>query len=193
SFLKDVLMLKKFNNKWIEWMMKAWRKGAYFRSYKGLRQGDSLSPLLVNLIVDTFVEILKKASKKGIIKGLVPELVDGGLTHLEYADDTILFLSDLEEEFSNVKFLLFCFKEMSRMRINYNMSEVCTVGLKEEDKLKVANMFQCKLGEFPMKYLGMPNGDRRLTKGEMKTPMEKVKKSLRLENVLIYPMEEKLS
>ena len=39
-------------------------------------------------------------------------------------------------------------------------------------------MFHCKLGEFPMKYLGVLIGDRRLTKAEMKAPVEKVRKIL---------------
>ena len=68
----------------------------------------------------------------------------------------MLFLNDSEEEIRNVKFLLFFYEEMAGMRINYNKSEVYTMGLKEEDRRRVANMLQCNLGEFPMKYLGLP-------------------------------------
>ena len=50
---------------------------------------------------------------------------------MQYADDTILFLNDSEEEIRNVKFLLFCFEEMSGMRINYNKSEAFGIGLDE--------------------------------------------------------------
>jgi hypothetical protein len=50
----------------------------YFRTYKGLRQGDSLSPLLFNLVVDALATILEKATEAGMIKGLIPELVEGG-------------------------------------------------------------------------------------------------------------------
>jgi len=50
SFLHDVLRRKKFDTKWIEWVLKATKGGRvvvnlngelgqYFRSYKGLRQG----------------------------------------------------------------------------------------------------------------------------------------------------------
>ena len=36
-------------------------------------------------------------AKAGEIKVLVPNLIDGGFTHLQYADDTIIFL-ELDEQ-----------------------------------------------------------------------------------------------
>jgi hypothetical protein len=68
--------------------------------------------------------MLNHARENNVIIGLVPDLVEGGLTHLQYADDTILFLANDEENLAMVKFLLFCFEEMSGLRINYNKSEV---------------------------------------------------------------------
>ena len=96
--------------------------GNYFRSFKGLRQGDPLSPLLFNIVGDALSEMLNLAKKNGVITCLVPELVEGGLTHLQYADDTILFIENNSKNLSRVKFLLFCFEEMSGLRINYNKS-----------------------------------------------------------------------
>lgn len=93
-----------------------------------MRQEDPLSPLLFNLAADILSEILNKAKRKGIVTVVVHELVEGGLTHLQYADDTILFMEDTESNIVNLKFLLFCFEEMSGLRINYNKSEVFVVG-----------------------------------------------------------------
>ena len=134
--------------------------GQYFRSYKGLRQGDPLSPLLFNLVADALSEILSVASEKGIIRGVCPELVEGDLTHLQYADDTVLFLQYLEDDIINLKFLLFCYEELSGMKINYLRSKVFTVGLSEQESQRVADVFNCKLGSFPMRYLGLPISDR---------------------------------
>ena len=52
--------------------------GNFFRSFKGLRQGDPLSPLLFNIVGDALSEILNTAKRNGVITGLVPKLVEGG-------------------------------------------------------------------------------------------------------------------
>jgi hypothetical protein len=78
------------------------------------------------------------------IKGLVPHLIEGGLTHLQYADDTIIFLNFDEQSILNTKFLLYCFEDMSGLKINYEKS--CTV---EEEK-RVAEMLNCNTGNLPM-------------------------------------------
>jgi len=66
--------------------------GEYFRTYKGLRQGDPLSPLLLNFVGDALAAILQKVKESGVITGMITELGEGDLTHLQYADDTILFI-----------------------------------------------------------------------------------------------------
>jgi len=52
--------------------------GQYFRSYKGLRQRDPLSPLLFNIVADGLLAILDRASEKGLLEGVTPHLVEGG-------------------------------------------------------------------------------------------------------------------
>jgi hypothetical protein len=41
------------------------RNGPYFKSGKGLRQGDPISALLFNLVVDVFTRMLMKAVDRG--------------------------------------------------------------------------------------------------------------------------------
>jgi hypothetical protein len=48
---------------------------------------------------------LNLARENEIIHGLVPELVEGGLTHLHYANDTIVFLQHSALDIANLKFL----------------------------------------------------------------------------------------
>jgi hypothetical protein len=76
-------------------------------------------------------------------------LVEGGLTHLQYADDTIIFLEFDEQTFLNTKFLLYCFENMSGLRINYQKSEVFVMGVNIEEQNRVADLFNCYIGTFP--------------------------------------------
>ena len=68
--------------------------GHYFQTRKGLRQGDPLSPLLCNLVADMLAILINRAKEGGQIVGVAPHLVDDGISILQYADDTILFMDD---------------------------------------------------------------------------------------------------
>jgi hypothetical protein len=82
-------------------------------------------------------------------------LIEGVLTHLQYAVDTILFLNLDEESICNTKFLPYCFEAMSGLRINYQKSEIFVLKATIEKQREIANLFNCNIGSFPMKYLGV--------------------------------------
>jgi hypothetical protein len=83
--------------------------GPFFHNKRGVRQGDPISPLLFNFMADAFSSMIDAASRARQIKGVVSHLIQGGLTHLQYADDTILLLELDDNSLANLKFLLkFC-------------------------------------------------------------------------------------
>jgi hypothetical protein len=138
----------KYKYKWLEWMKQIieggkvgiGEDGQFFNTYKGLRQGDPLSPLLFNLVSDALATMFDNAKLTGQIRGLVPHLIEGGLTHLQYADDTIVFLNHDDQSIYNTKFLLYCFENMSGLKINYEKSEVFVLGCSDEEKKSGCNV-----------------------------------------------------
>jgi hypothetical protein len=126
-------------------------------------QGDPLSPLLFNFVVEALSTMLSRANAVGHIKGVVPHFMPGGITHLQYADDTLFLIQYDEQQLINLKFLLLCFEEMSGLKINYLKSEVIVMNQPREVQKRVADILNCKLGTFPFTYLGMPISDRNLT------------------------------
>jgi hypothetical protein len=50
---------------------------------------------------------MSRAKDDGQITGLVPHLVDGGLSILQYADDTVLFMEHNMDQAKNMKLLVF--------------------------------------------------------------------------------------
>ena len=130
--------------------------GSYFKYGKGVRQGDPLSPLLFNIAVDTLSKMIALAQSNKLITGLIPEYIENGVVILQYADDTILCLEDDLEKAKNMKYLLYLFESMSGLKINFNKSEIIMV-TEDLDKSKVySEMFNCVIGSWPIKYLGVP-------------------------------------
>lgn len=106
------------------------------------------------------------------------DLVPGGLSHLQYADDTILVIKEEDENVRVLKFLLFFFEEMSGMKINYQKSEVYVLGVGKEEELRIANMLNCKVGDMPFTYLGLPMHTERVGMKEFRPIIQKVEKGL---------------
>ena len=67
--------------------------GVNFQTKKGLQQGDPLSPILFNIVVDMLALMTARAKKVGQLEGVIPHLIDDGLSILQYADDTVIFMS----------------------------------------------------------------------------------------------------
>ena len=74
----------------------------------------------------------------GEIKPLASHLVDGGISHLQYADDTIIMIENDNNSIMTVKFILYCFEAMSGLRINYQKSEVFGLGVESEELERAA-------------------------------------------------------
>ena len=109
DFLFQTLRLKGFSLKWIEWIRSFISGGSvainvndevgpFFQTKKGLRQGDPLSPILFNIVADMLTLFINRAKEENQLSGVVPHLLDGGLSILQYADDTILFLEHSLEQ-----------------------------------------------------------------------------------------------
>lgn len=62
-----------------------------FKLHRGLCLGDPLSPFLFNLVVESLSLIIQKAMANELWEGV--EISRGGMkiSHLQYADDTIIF------------------------------------------------------------------------------------------------------
>ena len=48
--------------------------------------------MLFNIVPDMLAILIEHAKAEGQTEGVIPHLVDGGLSILQYTDDTILFM-----------------------------------------------------------------------------------------------------
>lgn len=189
NFLEEVLRSRNFSNKWVTWINLLTRGGSvcvrmndtnssYFGVGKVLKQGNSLSPLLFNLVVDAFTRMLMKAAGHNLIEGLHPEVLEGGIISLQYADDTLLFLKNDIQQARHFKFLLVCFEQLSGMKINYHKSDLMTFNLNEDEQNALARLFCCNIGTFPIKYLGVPLHHSKLKRQHIQPVVDKLIKRI---------------
>ena len=94
--------------------------------------------------------LIKRVNKDGQISGVVPHLVDGGLSVLQYADDTILFMEHNRDHARNLKLLLYAFEQASGLKINFHKSEIYCFGDAKQEEDKYTELFRCKSENFPM-------------------------------------------
>ena len=83
-----------------------------------------------------------------------------------------------QESIKNLKFLLYCYQRMPGLKINYHKSEVFTFGLHDDEAENIANMLNCRVGQMPMRYLGLPISASHLGVGSFKPMVDKMRKKL---------------
>ena len=188
-FLQQVLRMKGFDAKWCRWVESFVSRGTVgikvnddighcFQTHKGLRQGDPLSPMLFNIVVDVLAILIARAKEDGQAEGLIPHLVEGGVSILQYVDDTILFMSHDIAKALNMKLILCMFEQLSGLKINYHKSEIFCFGMAKGVEEQYKNLFGCESGSFPFKYLGIPIHFRKLKNGEWKLVEDRFEKKL---------------
>jgi hypothetical protein len=115
-------------------------------TFRGLRQGDPLSPLLFNIVADVLGVMLDKAINKGHIKGVLDYLIPRGISHIQYADDTIIMIDGSDQSIQTLKLILYCFEWLTGLKINFHKNEVFVFGMPQLEKERKANMLNCVLG-----------------------------------------------
>jgi hypothetical protein len=136
--------------------------GYFFQTKKGLRQGDPLSPILFNLIADMLAILIERSKNLGLFDGLVPHLVEHRLSILQYADETISFLYNDLEKAKNLKLVLSAIQNLSGLKINFHKSELFSFWEFKERVSEYVQLFGCREGTWPFKYLGIRMSHRKL-------------------------------
>ena len=79
------------------------------------------------------------------------------VSHLLFANDTIIFFKAKKEYLTSLSWILAWFKVASGLRINLAKSELIPVGEVEEIE-EITVELGCKVGSLPSVYLGLPLG-----------------------------------
>ena len=89
-----------------------------FNPGKGLRQGDPLAQYLFILLGEVLHRLLSESFRLELVAGITIAPGVDPVTHLQYADDTILFFKNNKKSIHCIKTVLLLFQIISGLKIN---------------------------------------------------------------------------
>lgn len=144
EFLVDCMRKMGFGDRWTRWIETCLKSSTMsilingsptkeFRMGKGLRQGDPLAPFLFLIAAEGLHILLEQAENTGLFEGIKVGTKNIPLSHLQYADDIILFGKWSIGNLKNLIKVLKCFYELSGLKINLGKSKIYGIGVSMEE------------------------------------------------------------
>ncbi|XP_057432300.1 uncharacterized protein LOC130725057 [Lotus japonicus] len=168
GFLFDILKEMNFGERWINWIRTCVSTAtlsilvngsstSFFDMEKGLRQGDPLSPLLFNLCANGLSCMLNQLLGEFLFSGV--RIGTGlALNHLQFADDTLLFCENDENQIDLLCNALLSFLFASGLKVNLQKTLLIGCNVEASEVERIAGIYGWNIGQLPLLYLGAPLG-----------------------------------
>lgn len=184
-------MLRRFgcSRKWVSWIKACVTSATMsilinrspsseFKMERGLRQGDSLSPLLFNIVAEGLNILFERAKIENVISGIKMGENGPAISHLQFADDTIIFCKNDRQQVQSIMDILCTFQLISGLKINFFKSQLCGIGIPDETVESYAEILGCIVVKLPIKYLRLPLGANPRRLSTWKPVIERFEKKL---------------
>ncbi|WVZ85202.1 hypothetical protein U9M48_032152 [Paspalum notatum var. saurae] len=187
AFLLEVLEACGFSVHWRNWVsillslaasciLLNGQPGRSIRHRRGVRQGDSLSPMLFILAVDALNRLFDEAVRRGVLSG--PGIPRVNYHCSLYADDIVLFFKASTVEAMAIKRILQAFGEASGLVANLAKCSITPICVDENTTAAIAQVLECRVANFPIRYLGLPLSSGPLPRAEVHKVVEAVQRKL---------------
>ncbi|KAI5349989.1 hypothetical protein L3X38_002880 [Prunus dulcis] len=168
DFLEAVMLKMGFAESWVNLIMSCVRSvelsvlingqpGRKFKPSKGLRQGDPILPYLFLIVSDVLSLLIQSAVSNELLQGIKMGNRAPTLSHLMFADDTLIFLKASTQNCKNLVMLLNAYCYASGHQVNFSKS---TLFLSPHTPMQLreslCNIFGMPEVEDPRNYLGLP-------------------------------------
>ncbi|XP_075640217.1 uncharacterized protein LOC142611959 [Castanea sativa] len=189
-YMEKLMRKMGFAEAWVKLMMKSISTAIYsvlingepqghITPTRGLRQGDPLSPYLFLMCTEGFHGLLKKAETMGDIRGVSICRNGPRLTHLLFANDSLIFCRAKESEREKLLEVLAKYEGASGQQINRDKT---TLFFSKSTPQAMQNTIKTALGvpvvQHYEKYLGLPSFIRRRKKESFDNIKQRVWKRL---------------
>lgn len=132
----------------------------YVHYQRGLRQGDSLYPLLFVLVTDVLCTMFSNEMRAQILIS-VPLGKFCSRCNMHYVEDLLVLTMGGLEDLGIVKLILYVFEGMSGLATNFSKICLYTSSLGVLPNPTAAETLSCERGLLLVTYLGIPIAERR--------------------------------
>lgn len=136
-------------------LMNSTSKG-FFKATRGLRQEDPLLPFVFSLVADRLSAIIRKAEEARLVEGFIIGDDCIMVSHHQFANDTILFIKAKNDNIRRMELCMKIFQAISGLKVNLFKTNMVGIEVEESFLLSYADVMGCTIGNWPIKYLGMP-------------------------------------
>jgi hypothetical protein len=128
-----------------------------FQPKRGLRQGDPLSPYLFIICVDVFSGLINNAHDNKLIKGIKIAHKAPEITHLFFADDSLLFFRANSGDIEQINNIITTYQNASGQLVNVNKSEIMfSKHVNNQNMNDIHSLLPMQRVDYFSKYLGVP-------------------------------------
>uniref|UniRef100_A0A2N9IMR2 Reverse transcriptase domain-containing protein n=1 Tax=Fagus sylvatica TaxID=28930 RepID=A0A2N9IMR2_FAGSY len=125
---------------------------------RGLRQGDPLSPYLFLLCAEGLHHMIKLAEHQRILQGVSLCRYGPKITHLFFADDSLLFCRATPQDVEKIQDLLGAYERASGQQVNSDKTTIFfSKGTPQASQAAIQTSLQVPIIKQYEKYLGLPS------------------------------------
>lgn len=167
-YIEAVMKRLGFSERWCDWIMKCITTISYsihangsldgnILIQRGNQQGDPISPYLYLLYSEGLLALIRSRIQQGRLDGFKASRNGPPISHLLFADDSLLFCKATADECTTLIHILNKYVEVSGQQVNFQKSAVTFgKGLSPQQKNDLTHiMGVTKISGFG-KYLGLP-------------------------------------
>lgn len=152
------------------------RPGAPIVHRRGVRQGDSLSPMLFIIAMEILARLFQTARDQGIVRPLDTPAIKHHCSL--YADDVILFIQPYAREATAIKTILSSFGEASGSQTNLTKCSITPIHDADGSLPQLQAILGCRISEFSIDYLGLLLSSKKISKARIQAIVDAVAKRL---------------